>query len=639
MKNAFVEFARALQGTFRSQRQEKIREVELTWSNSELADFRVFVMGLHSSQLLNICHALADAHIVPLLELLGDFAKRPDMMNVAFQSIEKTPYVAQIFLAKRLIVSPKPELRVKVCEMLGNAGPQAKALLEEAIADPDTMVQQAAINAISHGTFKSLGPKICHFLQSSDQNVRCAALRAIAHLGVTSPTLNTDLLSILADRSQCTQARRLAAGVLAKRQVGGGRTILLEALRNPDAEYTLHMLSAEFLSFYTDPEAIRALLYAIDDRDTTVAKTARMSLSRKRSKTLVAVFAQLIDDENSRIAELAAEMLGGQDAHLVEGILTYRLKTERRIPVVNALGRAMCREAIPGTWRALIAKQQAEGICSPAFFSVLADAVEENNLLEFASFFDKFHDAAIRRVIMDRLALLARTSPVTPEIESLAIRVLNEPNETFHIPAARILAHVVDLNPQKVVLVLEHLAGIEEDPQVMRIVDVMLRNKGGALAELFWGASPSVAGLLAQAAAEAVHLGEKGDLLFHTVANWVRSGVPRAGEALQAMAFLSPSTLVKAMTNCADQLFLIKAWSGLPEKDRILNYPNFYSFFANASPEDAVAGIQILQKLQDPRILKVVAYTAFSSREPAVRKAALTLTRELIFAPREDHEF
>ena len=634
MKDAFVDLVRELQGTVRARRQEKIREVELAWSASELAGFRLFVMGLHSSKMVDVCHALSDAQAAPLLEILGDFAeKEPGLMKIAFQSMEKTSYLARVFLAKRLIASPKPEVRVRTCEMLGNSGPQAEPLLEQALADHDAGVQQAAIHAISRGAFKSLGPKLFPLLRSSNKNVRFAALSAVARLDLTSPALNNDLLAILEDSAQDEQARRLAAGLLARASGSKGRAALLEALRNPGAEYVLRVAAAESLSGYDDPEAIKAVMRAVDDQDANIAKTALMSLSRKHSQAFADILAQNLGDADLRIAELAAGLLGGLDARFVSGILMNRLKIERRIPVVNALAQAMSKSGLPGTWHALIAKQREEQISSPAFFSALADVAEEDNLDEFASLFDKVNHAEIRRVIMDRLALFARTSPVTPKIESLAARVLNEPDGTLHIPAATILAHVPGLDAQKVTLVLERLAGAGEDPGVARAVSAILRSKGGALADVFTGVSPSVAGLLAQAAAEAACIGEKATPLFHAVAGWARTGVNHAKEALQAMAFLAPSGLVAAMAKCADRIFLIEAWSGLPDQDRASYRPDFQTFFAEATLEDALACIQILKSIQDPRILNDMANVAFTSQYPAVRKAALAMTRELILAP------
>ncbi|WP_297049379.1 HEAT repeat domain-containing protein [uncultured Desulfovibrio sp.] len=634
MKDAFVELVRELRGTVRARRQEKLREVELAWSAGELAGFRLFVMGLHSSEMVDVCYALSDAQAVPLLEILGDFAEKdPELMQIAFRSMEKTSSLARTFLANRLIASTKPEVRARTCEMLGNSGAQAEPLLKRALGDRDTRVQRAALDAISRGDFKRLGLNVVPLLRSGDREVRFAALGAVARLGVTSPSLIDDLLALLQDASQNEQTRRLAAGVLARAASGKGRAVLLEALRSPGAEHTLRVAAAESLSGYDDLEAIKAVLRAVDDRDAVVAKTARMSLSRKHSQAFAEILARNLDDADMRVAELAAEMLGGLDARLVRDILMNRLKTERRIPVVSALAQAMSKGGIPGTWDALIAKQHGENICSPAFFHALADVAEEDDLRRFAALFDDVRDAETRRVIMDRLALFARTSPVAPEVETLAVRVLNEPDTTLHIPAATILTHVSGLDAPTRTRVWECLAAAGEDPRVTRAVAEMLRNRGGALADLFLGAPPTAAGLLAQAATEASCPGEGAAQLFRTVAHWARTGAPRAKDALHAMALLAPAALVTAMANCADQIFLLEAWSALPEQERASNRPDLQAFFAEATPADALAGIRILTRLQDLRSLNAMADVAFTSKDPAVRKAALELTRELILAP------
>lgn len=634
MKDAFVDFVRELQGTVRARRQEKIQEVELAWSASELAGFRLFVMGLHPATMADVCHALSDAQATPLLEILGDFAeKEPELMKIAFQSMEKTSCLARIFLAKRLILSQKPEVRAKTCEMLGNAGPQAQPLLKQALADDDPRVQQAAIHAVSRAAFKNLCPLLCPLLRSKDGNVRFAVLKALALFGFDSPALNNDLLAILQDTAQDEQARRLAAKILASASSKEARAVLLNALYNPGAEYTLRMAAVESLSGYDDPEAIKAVLCAVDDPNINISRTARISLSRKHSQAFAGILAQNLGDADIRIAALAAEILGELDTDFIRDILLSRLKVERRIPIINALALAMSKSSIPGAWHALIARFQEEKIASPAFFSALADIAEEDNLEEFASLFDKVSDAAVRRVIMERLALFARTSPVTPAIESLAMRVLNEPDQTLHLSAATILAHVASLDAQKIAWVLEHLASAGENPDIARAVSAILRNKNGSLSDAFMHASPATAGLLAQAAAKAACAGEKAIPLFHTVAGWARRAVPHAKDALQAMALLAPSALAIAMSGCPDQIYLIEAWRSLPNQDRSSNRPDFQTFFAGATLEDTLAGIHILKTIQDSRCLNDMANVAFTSRYPEARQAALAFTRELILAP------
>lgn len=633
MKDAFVEFVRELQGTVRARRQEKIREVELSWSASELASFRLFVMGLHSSEMADVCYALSDAQAIPLLEILGDFAEKdPDLRKIAFQSMEKTSYLARLFLAKRLLASPKREVRARACEMLGNSGPQAQPLLEQALTDQDVKVQHAAIEAVSRNFIKGLGTKIISFLRSSDKDVRFAALGAVARLGVTSPVLDDNLLSIFQNSSFEEQTRRLAAGLLARSSNRRGRGVLLEALRNPGAEYTLRVAAAESLCGYDDPEAIRAVLCAVDDQDANIAKTARMALSRKNSQQFANILAQSLNDANPRIAELSAEVLGGMDAKFTGNILMRGLRHEQRLSVVCALAQAMSKGGIPGTWNALMEKQRKEKIDSPDFFSALADVAEEDNLGEFATLFNNVRDRESRRVILARLAFFTCTSSVTPEIEAIALRVLNEHDSTLYISAATIMSHVSGLDARKTSLILERLADVGEDQRVERVVAAMLHVKGGDLAPVFMYAPPSAAGMLAQGASRATGVGEGAGQLFRTVASWARNGTPNAKDALRAMAFLAPAALVAAMAKCADQVFLIEAWSGLSDQDRAANRPDFQVFFEKATLQDALYCIEILKKLRDPQNLRDVANTAFTSREQSVRKAAVNLARDLILA-------
>lgn len=634
MKNEFVELVRELQGTVRARRQQKIREVELAWTASELAAFRLFVQGLHASEMADICYALADAQAIPLLDILGDFAQiNPELMKIAFAAMEKTSQPARLYLGKRLITSKDPQVRARACRLLGNSGPQAAPMIAQALQDSDAKVQQAAITAIGRGEFKSLEPRLGPFLRSESRNVRLAALGAIGHLGAASPALNDDLLAILQSGSRDDTSMRLAADLLARSASRRGRSILLAALQNQGAAPALRLAAADALSGYDDPGAIKAVLGAAEANDANLAKTARLALSRRQSPVFARELAENLADDDVRIAELAAEVLGGLDASIAGGILLERLKTEKRVPVINAIAKALGNAGVPGAWQALLAKQREEKILSPEFFSALADAAEDANLAEFASFFSRIDDLAVRRVIMDRLALFARATPVGPEVAALATEILNSPDQTFHLQAAAILARLARLEPPLLTAVLECLAANAENDEARRAVRALLRGREGALAEVFLGAPDRVAPLLAYAATEAASIGAGGAELFRAVASWARRDAPGARAALRNMARLAPATLAAAMAESPDRLYLLEAWSRLPERERLAHWPPLAGFFAKASPPDAIEAIGLLNNLRDVRSLRDMADVAFTAKAEDVRRAALALTRQLILTP------
>lgn len=633
MKDAFVELVRDLQGTVRARRQEKIREVELTWSGNELASFRLFVLGLHPSEMTDVCYALADAKATPLLEILIDFAeKNAELMKVAFQSMEKTSGLARVFLAKKLLASPKPEVRARTCEMLGSSGEAAKAMLEMTLEDHNAKVQVAAIQALVRGGHGSVWAKLVPLLRSKDREVRFAALGGLARLGAHSAALKTDLLGILQNQAEEEQVRRIAAGVLVRIACQDGRTLLLEALRNPEADYVLRVAAAESLSGFNDVDAIKTVLRAAHDQDSAIAKTARLSLSRKSSQEFVNILALCLEDADQQVAELAAELLGGLDASVVKEILINRLKIEQRLPLVVALAEAMSNGGFTGAWPTLIEKFHEKKAYSPTFFAALADAAEEKNLPEFASLFDEVADEEVKALIMQRLALFSQTSPIAATIKALAVRVLNAPNAMLHLSAATILANVPCLEAEHAAIVLQRLAEQGHESAVPRIVGIMLRNRNGALADLFQHAPPAAARLLVPAAEEARCLGDHATALFHTVAGWARNDVPAAKEALQAIAALDPAALIAAMPKCPDQLFLIEAWTHVPDQDRLAHRPDLDAFFKTATPQDSVQGMHILGGLHEAWYLRNIASVAFTTKDVAVRQAAIALTRTLVLA-------
>lgn len=633
MKERFVKFIRDLREPVRAQRQEKIREAELAWSAEEFAAFRLFAMGIHSSEKADICHALSDAQAAPLLELLADFAEKDtNLINAAFEAMEKTSQEGRLFLAKKLITSPKSEVRARTCKLLGRAGQRGRSLLEHALMDQDGEVRLAAVKAILRGGFKSLVPRIPALLHDDDKEVRFAALEVLARLNIQTLANENDLLSILSDDSQEAPARRLAAEILARASNKSARTILLDALRADNASASLRMAAAESLCAYNDLEAITTVIRAVYDLDPDIAQTATMALNRKGPGNFETILAKILSGDDVRLARYAAELLGSLDTSLAKNTLLERLNIERRIPVINAIASAMGKGNVSGAWDALISVQKKENIDDPNFFAALADAACEENLSQYASFFDVVNSAESKRAIINRLAYFALTSPVSPEMHSLAIKVLNDSDKSLYIFAASILAHNANLTSEEITLVLTRLAVLGNDSQIQGIVLALLRNKHGALAEIFLKAPPESCQILAYAATKATSMGNDGELLFSKVANWAANGTPFANEALRNMAALAPQTLTSAMTKTDDQIFLIEAWGGLPEQDRAAHRPNFRAFFTDASPEDALTAINILKDSQDQRSLQDLADVAFTSKYPEVRQAALKRTREFILA-------
>ncbi len=117
MKGRFVEFVRNLRDPVRARRQEKIREVELTWSDHDLSNFRIFALGLQPAEMADVCYALSDGSAIPLLELLVEYAgANPELTVIAFQSLDKTPISARLFLADRLLASPQEQVRAGACK-------------------------------------------------------------------------------------------------------------------------------------------------------------------------------------------------------------------------------------------------------------------------------------------------------------------------------------------------------------------------------------------------------------------------------------------------------------------------------------------------------------------------------------------
>lgn len=633
MKGMFVELVRELRSPVRAKRQEKIREIELTWSNRDLDSFRIFAMGLQPAEMADICYALADAVAIPLLELLVDYAEiNNDLMRIAFQSLEKTPASARLLLAKRLFASKNAMIRALTCRMLGGVGAPAAEQLVDALDDDNAAVAAAAIRAMGGVHHAGADEKLITHLRSASEEVRFLALDAMIRLEVRSVAFEKEALALFGNVHEKVESRRLAARALAHMRSVEGRRVLLAVLNDPEQMIGMRQIAAEALSGYADPETARALLHLMRGDSVELSKAACRSLVEMagRSERILDVLDECLADADAGIALSAAEALGSGGDPAAGEILGRRLRSESRPVIIAALAGALGRSGFPGSWKALLAKFKNGNRGSLPLLAALADAASLENLDEFAQLLDELPESGSGELVLRRLAAFSRTVRPTPAVVRRAVDILDSGNRGLAVPAVEILAYSGDEDIRD--RLLTEMACLGSQLPAHRLLRIMLRFKNGELAALFAGVSSVASVLTAAAAAEADCLGNGGAEYFRTVASWVREERKGAREGLAAAAHLDPTQLLEAMRLSPDRVFLLEAWAGLNARERLRHTPDLDGLFAASTASDKLLALDILARLGEERYLRAVASLAFAEHDAAVKAAAIGLTRILATA-------
>jgi HEAT repeat protein len=624
----FIEFVRNLRDPVRSRRQEKIREVELTWSDRDLAAFRIFAVGLQPAEMADICYALADTTAIPLLDLLVDLAEiNNELMQIALRSLAHTPLSAKLFLAKRLLSSKNVLLRSGACAMLADAGSAAFDQLAAALDDESHLVAAAAIRALAKLGRSEAGEKLLPKLRGGSEEMRSLALESMARLGTASDAFARAALEIYGNPNEKTALRGKAARVLAGMGNLAGRDAMLHTLAAPDREGELRRLSALELAAFPDRETVDLLLRTTIGDSAILAEAARQSLLAMPQEKIIPFLEEGLEARDEKVCIAAAEILGCGKSRAAFALLSGRLAGETRPAVLSALAGALGRSGFAGAWGAIRARLAGGGGDSLPLLAALADAATRDNLDELSLFLERATDNKAQELLLRRLAAFSHTLKPSPIVLRRALDVLNSGNPGLSIPAIEILAYSGEETLRD--RVLSEMAYVGGELPTRRLLRVMLKFKKGDLAALFRGCGAVTARLLAPAAAEADRIGEGGAEFFSAVASWVRSGAEESREGLNAAAALDPDRLVEAMRDSPDRVCLLEAWASLPARDRLLHPPDLDSFFALSEPADRLRALEALFRLGEERHLGTVTMLALLDKDAGVRDEAGKLVRRL----------
>ena len=629
MKGIFVDLLRNLRDTVRARRQEKLREVELTWSDNDLDSFRVFATGLQPAEMADVCYALADATALPLVDLLADYAEmNDDLRRIAFQSLDKTPMSAKFYITARLMASNNTQVRAATCDMLAGIGPEATEQLAHALSDPSSFVSTAAIRGLVKIDGKGAGEKIAALMKDDDADLCSQVLNAMIKMNIPAAAFETRALGIFGNAEAKLDIRRTAARALAAGKSVSGREAMLQAIEN-DPDLDIRRVAAEALGSFQDRKSAEVLLRALSSDSQLLVVAARQSLSKLDAGVKLELFRDTLRGGDAAMAATVASFLGEMDDKEAETLLCDTLAAETRPPVLLALADSLGKSGFPRAWDVLYDKLLAYDSNPMAILAALADAVDDSRLDTFAGLIDNFPGGIEAEFILRRLAAFSRAGKSSHVAEEKALEVLDIGARQLAVPAVEVLALSGHETIRK--RLLSVIASHEDVLPIRRVIKAMLQMAGGEVAALFRGADPDASSLLPVAVEECEALGPGGIDFFVEAAGWAKAGRPGAREGIAAAAALDPPQLREAIPKTPDRAWLLSAWAGLDERERLRNSPDWNHVFDGCDKTDKLLILDILDRVKEEYHLRAVTLLAFSDPDTEVRERAVRIVNSLLW--------
>jgi HEAT repeat protein len=179
---------------------------------------------------------------------------------------------------RRVLARGKGPDRQAAVARLAKAGAEGMRALSELLGDPDSLVAEAAVRALSRMGTKDIIPAMASLLKASDSNLRMSAARALGHL--KEPAATAALLEVINDPHEVVACTALAAVEEAHARSDTPRKAsppeLLEPLRRAlaDPRWRVRAAAAEVAGKLRIQGLQAALQGLLQDSDPFAAKTA-----------------------------------------------------------------------------------------------------------------------------------------------------------------------------------------------------------------------------------------------------------------------------------------------------------------------------------------------------------------------------
>ena len=215
-------------------------------------------------------------------------------------------------------------------------GPLNIAPICQLLRDPDLEVANRAIDVVVRAKDPDTMKYLIEVLKDENEYARRAGVEVLNHLGTSKDIKH--LLQVIKDDDWWVRTR--AADALGK--IGGPRVVdaVIELIRDEDED--VRRAAIEILNQTKDERAINFLIEATRDKDWWVSERAVDALAEIGSKKAVPALMELLKTDNTRSLPTVARALGKLgDTKVIESLvhLLDRPEKEIKVEAINALAR------------------------------------------------------------------------------------------------------------------------------------------------------------------------------------------------------------------------------------------------------------------------------------------------------------
>ena len=281
MNERFHSMLRDMRNPVKSRRREALMRLEREWEPEEIGRFCEYVRDLDPASCVDLCAVLADARTPGLVDLLGEYALRPEdfLRRRALAALEGIPGALRVNCLVRLLESPDPAVREQACSLLGVSGSQGpRSDLVLRLEDESAAVIVAALKALEKLDCRDAAHEVKALLGHEDAGVCVQAMEALVALAPGGEFPTRMIVEKLA-QGATPDVRTAAAWALGMRPSEEGRLALLRKLETPDEDEVLSAITAA-LAACRDVTVVRALLtWSARTRRPAVALNCRRALN------------------------------------------------------------------------------------------------------------------------------------------------------------------------------------------------------------------------------------------------------------------------------------------------------------------------------------------------------------------------
>jgi len=634
MNERFHSMLRDMRNPVKSRRREALMRLEREWEPEEIGRFCEYVRDLDPASCVDLCAVLADARTPGLVDLLGEYALRPEdfLRRRALAALEGIPGALRVNCLVRLLESPDPAVREQACSLLGVSGSQGpRSDLVLRLEDESAAVIVAALKALEKLDCRDAAHEVKALLGHEDAGVCVQAMEALVALAPGGEFPTRMIVEKLA-QGATPDVRTAAAWALGMRPSEEGRLALLRKLETPDEDEVLSAITAA-LAACRDVTVVRALLtWSARTRRPAVALNCRRALNSLSEEMILGVCEEMLGHEEVSVRLETAVLLGELSLEGASRVLSARLETEPDAVVRAALTEALGNAGRPESWDQVRNCVAREPVAAYAALAALGALLDEEHLDDFIALFGELANDTYREAALSRLTLYGRARGLPDSLRALLSPLLAGEHGTVACLAAEAAGWL--RGDEAGVELLAAMEARQEEEFALVASEAALRLFKGDLLALVRAAQGRHLGAVARVIGYARELGAGAEQVMGELAALCAQGAQGGRAALEAAASTAPEALVSCMGGLAAGPLreAIRAWQLLPDLVRERAPVDWLGLLRSEEAGIRQAALETLDPDSGMGLLPLLVDISISDADIEVREKARQATRRTVGA-------